>query len=103
VIDLVLDGPRGRLVAGTHGRGMWTLAVTPTALRGDITANGTLEAADAQAILSAIVGKSLPAGAIRFPHGDANCDGNVTSLDALLVLSKVAGTSTAAYCVGTTK
>jgi photosystem II stability/assembly factor-like uncharacterized protein len=102
VIDIVFDGPRGRLVAATHGRGMWTLAVTEAVLRGDVNGNGGIDAADAQAILQFIVGQT-PAGATKFPYGDANCDGAVTAVDALLVLSKVAGISTGSACVGTTK
>lgn len=103
VIDLVYDGPRGRLVAATHGRGIWTLPVATAVLRGDITAGGTLAADDAQAILSAVVGKALPTNAVRFPNGDANCDGNVTAVDALLVLMKIVGSNTGTACVGTVK
>jgi photosystem II stability/assembly factor-like uncharacterized protein len=100
VMDLVYDGPRGRLVAATHGRGMYSLAVSPAVLRGNITATGALSALDAQAILAAVVGLPLPAGARRFPNGDANCDGDVTAADALLVLSKLVGLNTTAFCVG---
>jgi hypothetical protein len=103
VTDLVYDGPRGRLVAATHGRGVWTLSVATAVLRGNITNSGTLSVADAQAILLAVVGKPLPAGAVRFPHGDANCDGTVTAADALLVLSKLVGANTSAFCVGTVR
>jgi hypothetical protein len=103
VVDIVFDGQRGRLVAGTHGRGLWTLAVTEAVLRGDVTKNGTVQADDAQAILNSIVGAALPAGGVKFPYGDANCDGNVTAVDALLVLTKVAGGSTGTACVGTIK
>ena len=42
VHDLVYDGKRGRLIAATHGRGMFTLAVAGSALRGNVTATGTL-------------------------------------------------------------
>jgi hypothetical protein len=101
VIDLVYDGPRGRLIAGTHGRGMFSLATSSAVLRGNITNSGTLTALDAQAILAAVVGLPLPAGATRFPNGDANCDGDVTAVDALLVLSKVVGLNTLTACVGT--
>src|ERR1051325_4510747 len=37
VYDLVFDAPRSRLIAATHGRGMFSLDVTMTALRGDVT------------------------------------------------------------------
>jgi hypothetical protein len=80
---------------------MFTLAVAPAALHGNITASGTLSALDAQAILSAVVGLPLPAGAKRFPNGDANCDGDVTAVDALIVLSKLVGLPTGTACVGT--
>jgi photosystem II stability/assembly factor-like uncharacterized protein len=101
VIDLVYDGPRGRLIAGTHGRGMFALATSSAVLRGNITNSGTLTALDAQVILAAVVGLPLPAGATRYPNGDANCDGDVTAVDALLVLSKVVGLNTLMACVGT--
>jgi hypothetical protein len=101
VIDLVYDGPRGRLIAGTHGRGMFALATSSAVLRGNITNSGTLTALDAQVILAAVVGLPLPVGATRYPNGDANCDGDVTALDALLVLSKVVGLNTLTACVGT--
>ena len=101
VIDLVYDGPRGRLIAGTHGRGMFALATSSAVLRGNVTNTGTLSALDAQAILAAVVGLPLPPGATRYPNGDANCDGDVTAVDALLVLSKVVGLNTLNACVGT--
>ena len=37
VYDLVFDAPRSRLIAATHGRGMFSLDVTVTGLRGDVT------------------------------------------------------------------
>ncbi|MFI5231438.1 MAG: hypothetical protein ACHQSE_02885 [Gemmatimonadales bacterium] len=101
VTDLVYDGPNGRLIAGTHGRGMFALATTSAVLRGNITNSGALSALDAQQILAAVVGLPIPAGSVRFPNGDANCDGDITAVDALLVLSKVVGLPTAGSCVGT--
>ena len=101
VTDLTYDGPNGRLIAGTHGRGMFALATTSAVLRGNITNSGTLSALDAQQILAAVVGLPIPSGSVRFPNGDANCDGDVTAVDALLVLSKVVGLSTTGTCVGT--
>lgn len=103
VHDLLYDGKRGRLIAATHGRGMFTLAVAGAALRGNVTATGTLSALDAQAILSSVVGLPLPTGAKRFPNGDANCDGDVTAVDALIVLSKLVGLPTGTACVGTVR
>jgi photosystem II stability/assembly factor-like uncharacterized protein len=106
VYDLVFDAPRSRLIAATHGRGMFSLDVTVSGLRGDVTGasgpDGVVGAVDAQAILAMAVGNSPPAGSVRFPNGDANCDGQVTALDAMIVLRKVAGLSDA-VCVGTVK
>jgi hypothetical protein len=101
VTDLVYDGPNGRLIAGTHGRGMFALATTTAVLRGNITKSGTLSVMDAQQILSAVVGLTIPGTSVRFPNGDANCDGDVTAVDALLVLSKIVGLPTTGICVGT--
>jgi len=103
VYDVVYDEVRSRLIAATHGRGMFSLDVTVTGLRGDITNDGAVTALDAQAILASVVGLPLPAGAVRYPNGDANCDGDVTAADALIVLSKVVGAPIGASCVGTVK
>jgi photosystem II stability/assembly factor-like uncharacterized protein len=102
VYDLVFDTQRSRLIAATHGRGVFSLNVAPApVLRGDIDGNGRVEAIDAQIILASVVGLAMPAGAIRYPNGDANCDGQVSAADALLVLMKVAGLPTGGACVGT--
>ena len=103
VYDVVFDKTRSRLIAATHGRGMYSLDVSVTGLRGDITNDGVLSALDAQAILWSVVGLALPAGSVRFPNADANCDGDVTAADALLVLSKVVGAPVGTACVGTVK
>src|SRR5207237_9925389 len=107
--DLVFDAPRSRLIAATHGRGMFSLDVTVTGLRGDVTGgagiapDGKVESIDAQAILAMVVGNAPPAGSVRCPNADANCDGQVTAVDALIVLNKVANPSFSNSCVGTTK
>lgn len=109
VYDLVFDAPRSRLIAATHGRGMFSLDVTITALRGDVAGpgntppDGVLGVLDAQVILAMVVGNSPPAGSQRYPNGDANCDGQVTALDAMIVLRRVAGLSDPGVCVGTVK
>jgi hypothetical protein len=109
VYDLVFDAPRSRLIAATHGRGMFSLDVTVTALRGDVTGNdplhpgapdGAVTALDAQAILNIVVGNAPPGGSTRYPNADANCDGQITALDALVVLMKAANINTGT-CVGT--
>ena len=103
VYDVAFDKARSRLIAATHGRGMFSLDVSVTGLRGDITKDGVISALDAQAILSSVVGLPLPAGAVRYPNGDANCDGDVTAADALIVLSRVVGAPVGSACVGTVK
>ena len=78
---------------------------TPTALaaqqlkHGDVNGDGVVSALDAQAILTAVVGLSLPPGYV-VANGDANCDNTTVALDAQLVLSYVIGLSTSQYCVG---
>jgi hypothetical protein len=107
VYDLVFDAPRSRLIAATHGRGMFSLDVTVTGLRGDVTGgptgapDGVVGAIDAQAILAMVVGNAPPAGSVRYPNADANCDGQVTAVDALIVLTKVVNASFSNGCVGT--
>jgi photosystem II stability/assembly factor-like uncharacterized protein len=107
VYDLVFDAPRSRLIAATHGRGMFSLDVTVTGLRGDVAGpgsggpDGAITALDAQAILAMVAGNAPPAGAQRYPNADANCDGQVTALDAMIVLRKAAGLTDAGVCVGT--
>ena len=108
IYDLVFDTPRSRLIAATHGGGMFSLDVTVTGLRGDVTGatgapDGTVAALDAQAILAMVVGNAPPGGSVRYPNADANCDGQVTAVDALVVLTKVANASFSNACVGTTK
>jgi photosystem II stability/assembly factor-like uncharacterized protein len=107
VYDLVFDAPRSRLIAATHGRGMFSLDVTVTGLRGDVAGpgdgppDGVVGALDAQIILAMVVGNTPPAGAQRYPNADANCDGQVTAVDAMVVLRKAAGFTDAGVCVGT--
>lgn len=109
VYDLVFDAPRSRLIAATHGRGMFSLDVTVTGLRGDVAGpgntgpDGTVSALDAQVILAMVVGNTPPAGSQRYPNGDANCDGQVTALDAMIVLRRAAGLIDAGVCVGTVR
>jgi hypothetical protein len=109
VYDLVFDAPRSRLIAATHGRGMFSLDVTVTGLRGDVTGgpsgapDGVVAALDAQAILAMVVGNAPPGGSVRYPNADANCDGQVTAVDALIVLTKVANPSFSNGCVGTVR
>jgi hypothetical protein len=105
VYDLVFDAPRSRLIAATHGRGMFSLDVTVKGLRGDVAGpsgapDGTVAALDAQAILAMVVGNAPPGGSVRYPNADANCDGQITAVDALVVLSRVANSNFSNGCVG---
>jgi hypothetical protein len=74
---------------------------TPThGPRGDVNLDGTVTAADAQAILYAVVGLALPSSYAPMPWGDVNGDGRVTALDAQIVLSYVVGLPTTRFSVG---
>lgn len=90
------------LLAGTHGRGLFSFATSGAAvLRGDVNGDGSVTAIDAQAILAAAVGLPLPAAYHALPNGDVTCTGQpLTALDAQIVLSFVVGSDTKAYCVG---
>ena len=65
---------------------------------GDVTIDGSVGAADAQAILTAVVDIGLPSGYLK-ANGDANCDGSVAATDAQVVLSYAVGLSVSQYCV----
>ena len=101
VLDLVFNSTTQTLYAGTHGRGVFAYNLGPALLRGDVSADGHVAAADAQAILNGVVGLSLPAGWAFYPNGDANCDGQTSAFDAQIVLSFVVGLPTSQFCVGT--
>ena len=77
-----------------------TAYVTPAVLRGDVTADGKISAADAQAVLQAVVGLNLPAGFRPLPNGDANCSGTLQAVDAQIILSYVVGSPVGQFCVG---
>ena len=69
-------------------------------LRGDIDLSGAVAALDAQVILQAVVGLSLPAGARALPNGDADCGGTLQARDAQIVLNHVVGNDVSAFCAG---
>lgn len=69
-----------------------------TQIWGDISNDGVVAAADAQAILTASLGLDIPAGHL-LNFGDANCDGTVGALDAQIVLAKVVGQGVSQFCV----
>lgn len=70
-------------------------------LRGDVNGDGVVGAVDAQAVLSHVVGISLPPGWAAAPSGDADCSGEVQALDAQIILSYVVGIPVSQFCVGT--
>ncbi|MCL4740773.1 MAG: hypothetical protein KJZ54_01065 [Phycisphaerales bacterium] len=76
VIDLVLDRPRGRLVAGTQGRGAWSVPIFEP---GDFNTDGGTDTVDVLAYLNAFVSGE--------PSADLDGDGAVTSLDFLAFLN----------------
>ncbi len=102
VTDLVYNATTNRMVAATYGRGIWAFDFTGNAavLRGDVNADGVVDAADALLIQQALVGVQLPASVRLFPAGDANCDGKLEVLDALLVLQYAVGAAPPTACVG---
>jgi len=104
VQDLVYKPSANLLVAGTYGRGMfaYTVGTQSAVLRGDVNADGKVDALDALMIQQALTA-SLPGAATIYPRGDANCNGVIDSGDVVLVLRAAVGLSTAGACVGTLK
>ena len=102
VQDLVYQSATGTLIAGTYGRGMFAYTVgTQTAvLRGDVNADGRIDAFDALVVQQALAG-AAPASATVFPRGDANCSGTLDAADLLLILRAAVGLPNAGACVGT--
>lgn len=74
-------------------------AVIGGVLRGDIDISGAVAALDAQLILQAAVGLSLPDGLPGTPHGDADCGGTLQARDAQIVLNAIVGNPVAQFCV----
>jgi len=103
VFDLVFNSTTQTLYAGTHGRGVFAYNLGPALLRGDVSGDGLVTVADAQAILGGVVGLELPTGWLFYPNGDANCDGRTSAVDAQIVLSFVVGLPTSQFCVATVR
>lgn len=103
VTDLVYHAASNRIVAGTYGRGIWSLPLTtePPVLRGDVDRNGIVNAADALLIQQALAQIRLPATFTSMPQGDANCSGGLDAADALIVLRFAVGLGTGGTCVNT--
>jgi photosystem II stability/assembly factor-like uncharacterized protein len=102
--DLVYVPALTQVIAGTYGRGIFTYTLGPDVgvLRGDVNADGKVDAFDALLIQQAIVG-SLPTGTVAFPRGDANCNGVIDAGDVLLVLRSAVGLPTTNSCVNTVR
>jgi hypothetical protein len=102
VQDLVYQAATGMLVAGTYGRGMFAYNVGSQAavLRGDINADGRIDAFDALLVQQALAA-AAPANTPIFPRGDANCNGSIDAADLVLVLRAAVGLPVGSACVGT--
>ncbi|MEP6730646.1 MAG: dockerin type I domain-containing protein [bacterium] len=104
VMDLVYVPAVKQVIAATYGRGMFTYTVGPDVgvLRGDVNADGKVDAFDALLIQQSIVG-ALPTGTVAFPRGDANCNGIIDAGDVVLILRAAVGLPTPNSCVNTVK
>ena len=102
VLDLVYQAATGNLYASTYGRGLWatTIVVGASVLRGDVNADGAVNAFDASLAQQALVGV-LPASAPNpMPRADANCNGVLDSGDVLSILQFAVGAAAPTLCVG---
>ncbi len=101
VNDLVYQQATGTLVAATYGRGMWAYQVGGQAavLRGDVNADGKVDAADALIVQQALAA-AASMSTVVFPRGDANCNGAIDAADLVLILRAAVGLSTGSSCVG---
>ncbi len=101
VFALAFNDRTRKLVAATHGRGMFQYSLPALVLRGDVDGDGKITAADAQLVLMATVGLPLGPNVLAFPNGDVNCDGVTNALDAQIILSYLVGQNTSQFCVNT--
>ena len=102
VLDLVYQAATGNLYASTYGRGLWvtTIVAGASVLRGDVNADGAVNAFDASLAQQALVGV-LPASAPNpMPRADANCNGVLDSGDVLSILQFAVGAAAPTLCVG---
>ncbi len=104
VHDLVYAPGANLLLAGTYGRGMFAYTVGGEAavLRGDVNADGKVDAFDALLIQQSLVG-SLPVSTMVYPRGDADCNFAIQSADAVYVLRTAVGLGSPGVCVNTVK
>jgi photosystem II stability/assembly factor-like uncharacterized protein len=92
------------LLAATHGRGMFVYSLGDAVLHGDVNGDGRISAQDAQMVLAASVGQTLPGDINVFPRGDADCNGRIEAADALVILNHIVGAPTSGSgCVGTVR
>ena len=103
VNDLIYVPGANLLLAGTYGRGMfaYTLGGETPVLRGDVNADGRVDAFDALLIQQSLVGM-LPGSTAVYPRGDADCNEAIQTADAVHVLRTAVGL-TSAVCVNTVK
>jgi hypothetical protein len=100
LLDAVRVSLDESMSAGFAGAKRATMAIAGnTGKWGDVSADGSVSAADAQAILTDVVGVALPSGYVK-ANGDANCDGAVAAADAQIVLSYVVALPVTQFCVG---
>jgi hypothetical protein len=74
-------------------------AQQPPRMYGDVSADGRVSAIDAQAVLTAVVGLSLPTS-YRKTDGDADCDGSLAAKDAQIILTFSVLLPAPGNCVG---
>ena len=104
VYDLIYVPGANLLLAGTYGRGMfaYTVGGESPVLRGDVNADGTVDAFDALLIQQSLIGL-LPPGTAIYPRGDADCNQSVQTADAVFVLRSAVGLASPGVCVNTVK
>jgi photosystem II stability/assembly factor-like uncharacterized protein len=102
VQDLIYVPGAKMLIAGTYGRGMFAYTVGGEApvLRGDVNADGKVDAFDALLIQQSLVG-TLPASTPIYPRGDADCNMAIQTADAVYVLRAAVGLGSSGVCVNT--
>ena len=100
VNDLITIPSTTMVVAGTYGRGMFAYYVggEPAVLRGDVNADGKVDAFDALLIQQSLVG-SAPSGVAIYPRGDADCNQSIQTADAVFVLRTAVGIPSPGVCV----
>lgn len=78
----------------------FSASVVAGTLRGDVDGDGSITTVDALAVLSRVVGKTIPEGYTPLPNGDTNCDEALSALDVLITLSGIVGRDVSMFCFG---